>query len=164
MIRNLKDMVEHERKFLVNSIEYRESALTKTRIVQGFLNTHPDRTVRIRVRGNQGFITVKGRSDQKGISRFEWEKPITKNEALRLLELCEEGILEKIRYEIPYGQHTFEVDEFHGLNEGLVVAEVELSEEKESFEKPLWLGKEVTGQSKYYNSQLSKNPYTLWKS
>ena len=120
-------MIEIERKFLTISNEFKADATSKTRIVQGFLNTNPDRTVRIRIKGEKGFITVKGKSNLAGISRFEWEKEISIQEAEVLLELCEKGILEKTRFEIPSGNHIFEVDEFQGLNSGLTVAEVELS-------------------------------------
>ncbi|WP_291865458.1 CYTH domain-containing protein [Maribacter sp.] len=155
-------MVEIERKFLVQSDNYKKEASSKKRIVQGFLNTDPERTVRVRIKGEQGFFTVKGKSNEEGTTRFEWEKEIPVEEAQELLQLCEKGVLEKIRYEVPLGGHVFEVDEFFGENKGLVVAEVELSSENESYEKPEWLGAEVTGQVKYYNSQLSKYPYKEW--
>ncbi|MEP3208835.1 MAG: CYTH domain-containing protein [Maribacter sp.] len=155
-------MVEIERKFLVLSDAFKKEATSITKIVQGFLNTHPERTVRIRVKGDLGFLTVKGKSNLSGTTRFEWEKQIDVLDAESLLDLCEEAVLEKMRYEIPVGKHTFEVDEFHGVNKGLCVAEIELSSEKETFLKPDWLGKEVTGNIKYYNSQLSKQPYKNW--
>ena len=155
-------MVEIERKFLVKGDTYRKEASSKTRIVQGFLNTHPNRTVRIRVKGDLGFITVKGISNGSGTSRFEWEKEIDLNEAEALLQLCEETVIEKNRYEIPLGNYIFEVDEFLGANEGLVVAEIELQDENAVFERPEWLGEEVTGDLKYYNSILSKQPYKSW--
>lgn len=156
-------MIEIERKFLVTSAIFKKEAISKTRIVQGFLNTDPDRTVRIRLKGEEGFITIKGRSNKTGTSRFEWEKEISSEEAEALLKLCEEGTLEKTRYEIPYGKHVFEVDEFYGPNTGLIVAEVELDSENEVFTKPKWLGREVTGETKYYNSQLSKMPFSEWR-
>lgn len=155
-------MIEIERKFLVKSAAYKSAASLKTHIVQGFLNTDAERTVRIRIKGNQGYITVKGKSNASGTSRFEWEKEIPVNEAEALLPLCEQGIMEKYRYEIPLGNHKFEVDEFYGDNAGLTIAEVELNSENETFEKPDWLGKEVTGEVKYYNSQLSKKPFKFW--
>lgn len=155
-------MLEIERKFLVNSEEFKKEALLIERIVQGFLNTDPKRTVRVRIKGNSGYITVKGESNLDGTTRFEWEKEIAINEAEELLNLCEKGILEKIRYSIPYKGHTFEVDEFLGESKGLLVAEVELQSEDEKIEKPNWLGLEVTGEVKYYNSQLSKQPYKQW--
>lgn len=155
-------MIEIERKFLVNSTLYKQEAFKSTRIIQGFLNTNPERTVRIRLKGENGFITVKGKSTTNGLSRFEWEKEISKQEAEALLKLCELGIIDKMRFEINVGNHTFEVDEFYGDNDGLVVAEVELSAENEVFKKPIWLGEEVTGITKYYNSQLNKYPFKTW--
>ncbi|WP_298478647.1 CYTH domain-containing protein [uncultured Maribacter sp.] len=155
-------MVEIERKFLVNSDSYKKEAKIKTRIVQGFLNTHPERTVRIRIKGEQGFITVKGKGNDTGVSRYEWEKEITILEAEELLKIAEPGSIDKFRYEVLVGNHVFEVDEFFGDNKGLVIAEVELSSEEETFEKPKWLGKEVSGITKYYNSQLSKCPFKEW--
>ncbi|WP_203257493.1 CYTH domain-containing protein [Hyunsoonleella ulvae] len=157
-------MIEIERKFLVNSNAFKNEAKTKTRIVQGFLNTDKQRTVRVRLKGENGFLTVKGKASKDGLSRFEWEKEISKTEAEALLKLCEPTIIDKIRYEIHIDAHVFEVDEFFGENEGLVIAEVELTTENETITKPDWLGKEVTGQIKYYNSQLSKQPYKTWSS
>lgn len=156
-------MIEIERKFLVNSDEFKQEATRSYLIVQGFLNTHPDRTVRVRIKDKQGWLTVKGRSDAQGVTRFEWEREISHDEALALLKLCEEGSIEKRRYEVLVGIHFFEVDVFTGDNEGLVMAEIELTAADESFEKPDWLGKEVTGDLRYYNSQLSQNPYKTWK-
>ncbi|WP_347373542.1 CYTH domain-containing protein [Aequorivita sp. Q41] len=155
-------MQEIERKFLITSAAFKKEAHKRTRIVQGFLNTHPERTVRVRIKGEEGFITVKGKANKAGLSRFEWEKQISLLEAEELLGLCEQGSIEKTRYEIFYGAHTFEVDDFMGENKGLIIAEIELKSETESFSKPDWLGKEVTGDVKYYNSQLSKNPYRSW--
>ena len=156
-------MIEIERKFLVTSIEFKSEAFKSTRIVQGFLNIDPERTVRVRLKGEKGFLTVKGISSENGLSRFEWERAISKPDAEALLKLCEKGIIDKMRYNIKYGNHIFEVDEFFGDNEGLIIAEVELNNENEAFEKPKWLGKEVTGQVKYYNSLLSKEPFNTWK-
>jgi len=155
-------MIEIERKFLVKSDDFKNEAFKKTRITQGFLNTHKERTVRVRLKGDSGFITVKGISSNDGISRFEWEKEITRDEAQSLLKLCEPTIIDKLRYEIEVGNHTFEVDTFFGENEGLIIAEIELQFENETFETPDWLGKEVTGDIKYYNSQLSQKPYKSW--
>lgn len=155
-------MQEIERKFLVTSEAFKSEAHKRTRIVQGFLNTNPERTVRVRIQGNDGFITIKGKSNKSGLSRFEWEKQISQAEAEELLHICEPGIIEKTRYEIYSDNHTFEVDDFIGENEGLIIAEIELDSENESFSKPEWLGKEVTGNVKYYNSNLSKNPYKTW--
>lgn len=156
-------MIEIERKFLVNSNAFKKDAFKETRIIQGFLNTHKERTVRVRLKGNQGFLTVKGQSSDDGLTRFEWETEITETDAKNLLNLCESGVIDKIRYEVQLKNHIFEIDEFFGDNQGLIIAEVELNSEKETFEKPSWLGKEVTGNIKYYNSQLSKNPYCNWK-
>ncbi len=155
-------MIEIERKFLVTSNDYRLEARSKTSISQGFLSTDPERTVRIRIKGESGYITVKGKSNLEGTSRYEWEKEIPIKEAMQLLELCKETIVEKDRYEVEKGAFVFEIDEFLGANEGLILAEVELSNEKESFPTPKWLGKEVTGNIAYYNSQLSNHPFKNW--
>lgn len=155
-------MLEIERKFLVLSEEYKSDAYKKTKIVQGFLNTDKERTVRIRIKGEKAFLTIKGISNKEGTTRMEWEKEIPVSEAEILLKICESNLIEKTRYEVKSGKHIFEVDEFYGENEGLVVAEVELNSEKEDFEKPLWLGKEVTGDVRYYNSLLSKTPFRNW--
>ncbi len=155
-------MIEIERKFLVTSDVFKKEAHQKFRIIQGFLNRDPERTVRVRLKDDTGILTVKGLSSNDGLSRFEWEKDILKNDAKALLEFCEEGVIDKLRYEIKVDKHIFEVDEFFGDNEGLVIAEVELSSEDEVFTKPNWLGEEVTGDIKYYNSQLSKQPYNTW--
>ena len=155
-------MIEIERKFLVNSFEFKEEAISKSIIKQGFLNSDPERTVRVRLSNDVGLITVKGLSSDDGLVRFEWEKELSKEDAESLLKLCEEGIIEKARYEIKAGNHIIEVDEFYGDNEGLIVAEIELKSENEVFEKPHWIAEEVTGDIKYYNSQLSKQPYKEW--
>lgn len=155
-------MIEIERKFLVTSQQFKTEAIRKTHIKQGFLNTDKARTVRVRLKGDSGFITVKGPSTDGGLSRFEWEKEISKADAEALLQVCETGMIDKIRYEIEVGNHLFEVDEFFGDNTGLIVAEVELSHPTEIFKKPTWLGEEVTGDAKYYNSQLSKKPFSTW--
>ncbi|AUC74559.1 CYTH domain-containing protein [Olleya sp. Bg11-27] len=155
-------MIEIERKFLVKSDGFKAEAFKQTRIIQGFLSTDKKRTVRVRIKGEDGYLTIKGESSKNGLSRFEWEKKIPKQEAEQLLELCKKGVIDKIRYEVKVDNHTFEIDEFFGENEGLVVAEVELNSETEDYTKPNWLGTEVTGITKYYNSQLSEHPYTLW--
>jgi len=155
-------MIEIERKFLVVSEDYKAQAYKNTRITQGFLSTDPERTVRVRVRGSQGFLTIKGKSNTSGTSRFEWEKEIALEEAVTLLKLCKKGIIDKIRYEVKNNAHVYEIDEFFGDNNGLVVAEIELNSEEEAFEKPSWLGTEVTGEVKYYNSQLSTIPFCKW--
>ena len=153
---------EIERKFLVNG-NFKPAVKKSTRIIQGYLSSVPDRTVRVRVKGEKGYLTVKGIGSESGASRFEWETEIARKDAEDLLKICEPGVIDKTRYLVDSGLHTFEVDEFYGENKGLVVAEVELSSENESFEKPEWLGKEVTGDVKYFNSMLMKNPYTKWK-
>lgn len=155
-------MIEIERKFLVVSLAFKKAATSKQRIVQGFLNTHPERTVRVRIMGDLGYLTIKGKSNQAGTTRFEWEKKLEVPEAEALLKICEEGVIDKVRYYVPFGQHLFEIDEFCGDNEGLIVAEIELLSEQEDFEKPSWLGEEVTGKTKYYNSRLSKEPFNTW--
>ena len=155
-------MIEIERKFLVKTNSFKTEAYNQYHIKQGFLNSKPERTVRVRLKKNKGVLTVKGKSTTDGLSRFEWEKDISKIDAEALLQLCEKGIIDKIRYEIKAGNHTFEVDEFFGDNEGLIVAEIELNFETETFDKPDWLGDEVTGDIKYYNSNLSNIPYKNW--
>lgn len=153
---------EIERKFLVIGDAYRSEAQKEAYIIQGFLSSVPERTVRIRKVDDLGWITVKGIGNASGTTRFEWEKEILGTEAKDLLELCEPGKIEKIRYFVKRGIHTFEVDEFKGSNQGLVVAEIELDDETEAFERPTWLGEEVTGQTKYYNACLSKMPFSKW--
>ena len=153
---------EIEKKFLVTSDEFKKQASKETRITQGYISSVPERTVRVRIKGKSGFITIKGIGNDSGASRFEWEKEIPVSEVEDLLKICEPGVIDKTRYEVKLGNHTFEVDEFYGENQGLVVAEVELENETDHFEKPSWLGVEVTGDVKYYNSMLMKNPYTKW--
>lgn len=160
--RKNKVNIEIERKFLVSSNTYKKEAIKKTYIKQGFLNSDKERVVRIRITDNEGFITIKGKSNKNGTTRFEWEKQIDFTDANSLLNLCEEGIIEKYRYLVKVKNHIFEVDEFLGDNQGLSIAEIELSSEDEQFKKPLWLGKEVTGINKYYNSNISKNPFKDW--
>ena len=152
---------EIERKFLVAG-DFRGEVTGESRIMQGFLSSVPGRTVRVRVRGDKGFLTVKGPAH--GLTRFEWEKEISAVEAELLLRLCEPGLIDKTRCLVPAADgHTWEVDVFHGDNEGLVVAEIELGAEDEPFERPAWLGAEVTGDRRYYNSCLIKHPYKDWK-
>jgi len=155
-------LIEIERKFLVLSDQFKSEAFKKTRIVQAFLNSDKSRTVRVRLKGDQGFLTIKGETSEDGVSRFEWEKEISKADAEALLKLCEAGMIDKVRYEVQSGAHLFEVDEFFGENEGLIVAEVELNDVDEMFIKPTWLGTEVTGQLKYFNSQLVQHPFKNW--
>lgn len=155
-------MIEIERKFLVISEDFKKEAFAQNRIVQGYLSSVPDRTVRVRIKGDKGFLTIKGASNVSGRSRFEWEKEIPLEDAQQLLQLCEKGVIDKIRFEVKVGNHMFEVDTFYGDNQGLIIAEIELSSENENFEKPKWLGKEVTNDNRYYNSNLSKNPFINW--
>lgn len=155
-------MVEIERKFLVISEDFKTKASHKHQIAQGYLNSNPERTVRIRIKGESGFLTIKGKGNETGMSRLEWEMEIPVDEAKMLLNLCESGVISKMRYEVKFGNHVYEVDEFFGENEGLVLAEIELKSEDEAFEKPDWLGEEVTNNEKYYNSYLSKNPFKNW--
>lgn len=152
---------ETERKFLVSG-EFRHLAHKQTRITQGYLCSVPERTVRVRTKGEKGFITIKGIGNASGTSRYEWEKEIPVEEVTELLKICEPGVIDKTRYQVKAGPHVYEVDEFYGENQGLIVAEVELSNENEHFEKPEWLGVEVTGDVKYYNSMLMKHPFTKW--
>lgn len=154
---------EIEKKFLVKG-DFKSEVTKETRITQGYLSSVPERTVRVRVKGTKGFITIKGISNASGASRFEWEKEIPVEEVQSLLELAEPGFIDKTRYLVPNtdGKHTWEVDEFYGDNEGLTVAEIELTDENEPFDKPAWLGEEVTGDPKYFNSMLMKNPYKNW--
>ena len=152
---------EIERKFLVSG-EFRQDSPESYRIIQGYICSDQDRTVRVRVRGDKGFLTIKGRSSADGLSRYEWEKEIPVDEALMLLKLCGGGVIDKVRHLVPYEGHVFEVDVFHGMNEGLVVAEVELKSEDEEFSRPQWLGEEVTSDVRYRNSMLLKHPFTKW--
>lgn len=156
-------MQEIERKFLVQNDSFKNLAAAKKEIAQGYLNTNPERTVRVRISNDKAFLTIKGKGNESGMTRFEWEKEIPLEEGKALLLLCEKGVIEKIRFEISAGKHLFEVDEFYGENEGLIVAEIELSDENEAFEKPDWLGIEVTNDERYYNAYLSKNPFSEWK-
>lgn len=153
---------EIERKFLVKG-EFKDQAFKATRITQGYLSSVPERTVRVRVKGEKGFITIKGIGNASGASRYEWEKEIPVDEVKELLLICEPGVIDKTRYLVKAGEYTFEVDEFYGDNEGLTVAEIELPDENAAFEHPDWLGEEVTGDPRYYNSMLMKNPFKNWK-
>ena len=155
-------MLEIERKFLVNSDAFLKQFKVKYRIIQGYLSSVPERTVRIRIKEGKGFITIKGKSNESGLTRMEWEKEIDVNEAQSLLQICERGVIDKTRYEIEFKNHIIEVDVFEGENKGLIMAEMELKTESEAFEKPDWLGKEVTGDKKYYNAYLNKNPFVNW--
>ena len=155
--------LEIERKFLVVGDSYKRMASSSSRIMQGYICSERGRTVRVRLRGGRGFLTIKGPSADGGLSRYEFEKEITPAEAGQLFALCEPGAIDKTRWLVPCGAHTFEVDEFHGDNDGLVVAEVELRSADEPFERPAWLGREVTGDRRYYNAHLVGEPYRLWR-
>ena len=153
---------EIEKKFLVAG-DFKPFAKKATRITQGYLSSVPERTVRVRVKGEKGFITIKGIGNQSGASRYEWEKEIPVAEVEELLKICEPGVIDKTRYLVDAGDHTYEVDEFYGDNEGLVMAEVELGDEHEAYVKPDFIGMEVTGDKRFYNSHLLSNPFSLWR-
>jgi len=155
--------LEIERKFLVKDERYKEHAFASSRIRQGYICSGHGRTVRVRIRDARGYLTIKGPSTNGGLSRYEFEKEITLDEAEHLMLLCEPGMIDKTRYLVKSGKHTFEVDEFYGENEGLVMAEVELGSEDESYEKPDFIGQEVTGDRRYYNSYLRAHPFALWE-
>ncbi|QXP63473.1 CYTH domain-containing protein [Polaribacter sp. R2A056_3_33] len=154
--------LEIERKFLVKNDDFKRESFAQKSIKQGYLNSDKNRTVRVRIADEKAFMTIKGKSNATGTTRFEWEKEIDKSEAESLLLLCEPSVIDKTRYLIKVGDHTFEVDEFYGDNQGLTVAEVELNSETETFTKPNWLDQEVTGDVKYYNSSISKHPFKDW--
>ena len=154
--------LEIERKFLVKDDSYKAMAYSASRIAQGYICSARGRTVRVRIRDEKGYLTIKGPSDSQGLGRYEWEKEIPIQEAQELMRLCEPGMIDKTRYLVKSGKHVFEVDEFYGENEGLTMAEVELESADESYEKPDFIGEEVTGDVRYYNSFLMKNPFTRW--
>lgn len=153
---------EIERKFLVLNDAFKKESFKKEEMIQGFLSSVPERTVRVRLVASKGFLTIKGLGNASGTTRFEWEKEISDKEARALLELCEPGIIEKTRYYYNKLGHLFEIDIFDSENKGLIVAEIELQSEDEYFVKPAWLGEEVTGDVKYYNASLVKHPYKQW--
>lgn len=153
--------LEIERKFLVSG-DYKSLASSRSHIMQGYICSGGGRTVRVRLRDSRAYLTIKGPSDTAGLSRYEFEKEITFEEGQQLFRLCEPGIIDKYRWLVPWRDHTFEVDEFLAENAGLVVAEVELSSEDEYFERPPFLSREVTGDRRYYNSHLRRNPYSIW--
>lgn len=154
--------LEIERKFLVCG-EFKNLAFSSSRICQGYICSGNGRTVRVRIRDKKGYLTIKGPSDIKGMSRYEFETEIALADAEELMKLCEPGVIDKTRYLVKAGKHVFEVDEFYGDNEGLIIAEVELASEDEAYERPDFIGQEVTGERKYYNAQLRINPYKNWK-
>ena len=152
---------EIERKFLIKG-DFMPFVTSKSYIEQGYVAKSDDLTLRIRTRDEQGFLTIKGRTNAAGMSRSEWEYEIPVEQARELLAFSR-GTIKKHRYLVPVGDHTFEIDRFYGENEGLVVAEVELQAEDEQYPHPEWLGEEVTGDRRYYNSQLLKRPYSIWE-
>lgn len=153
--------IEIERKFLVKA-NFKSQFETKNDIKQGYISTDPKKTVRVRIKNAKGYLTIKGLSSESGMSRFEWEKEITYKDAMDLLNLCDKPIIEKTRFNIPYNGYVIEVDEFYGENEGLVIAEIELNTENDKINLPEFIGKEVTNNPKYYNSYLSKHPFSKW--
>ncbi len=155
-------MVEIERKFRIRSLDFIKESYHHSAIQQGYLNSAPERTVRVRVRSDKGFLTIKGKSNSTGTTRMEWEKEIMLEEAEQLLKLCEDFAISKTRYLVKVDSHVFEIDIFHGENEGLVLGEIELNDENEAFIQPDWLGEEVTGDIRFYNSYLSQHPYSKW--
>ena len=155
--------MEIERKFLVKGSDFKQQARSSSHIQQGYLCSGKGKTIRVRSRDDKAYLTIKGPSLNGGLSRYEFEKEITLDEANHLFQLCEPGIIDKRRYLVDYEGHTFEVDEFFGDNEGLVMAEIELNAPDESFKKPDFIGTEVTGDRRYYNAHLRQNPYKLWK-
>lgn len=155
--------LEIERKFLVRKGDaYKRAAFSNSHIQQGYIPAD-GATVRVRTRDDKAFLTIKGKSVNGGMTRYEFEKEITLDEARSLLQLCKGGVVDKQRWLVKSGNHTFEVDEFFGDNAGLVMAEVELSSEDEVYEKPDFIGMEVTGDRRFYNSHLLTNPFSNWK-
>lgn len=155
---------ETERKFLVVG-EFKSQAYNATRIQQGYISSSNGRTVRVRIRGDKGFLTIKGPSGLAGLTRYEFDTEISLEDARDLMLICEPGIIDKTRYLVksPDGRHVWEIDEFYGENEGLLLAEIELANENESFQKPSFVGKEVTGDRRFYNSHMRNYPFKLWK-
>lgn len=154
--------LEIERKFLVLDDTYKHEAFSKSHIRQGYICSERGRTVRVRIRDSRAYITIKGPSLDGGLSRYEFEQEIPLADGEQLMMLCEPGIIDKVRWLVKSGEHTFEVDEFFGDNEGLVVAEVELQHADETPLMPPFIGQEVTGDRRYYNAQLRRQPYRTW--
>ncbi|MGP1447436.1 MAG: CYTH domain-containing protein [Candidatus Limimorpha sp.] len=154
---------ETERKFLVKDNRFMNETFRTYEIEQGYLCLQPEKTVRIRLRDDKAFLTIKGKPDANSLTRFEWEKEIDPEDARQLLQLCEGNTVRKTRHLVSSGIHTFEVDVFHGENEGLIVAEIELDHKNDSFDRPEWLDIEVTEDNRYHNAQLVRNPYKRWK-
>ena len=154
--------IEIERKFLVLNDSYKREALGHSHIQQGYICSNEERTVRVRIRDNRAYLTIKGPTPEGGLPCFEFEKEITLEEGKQLMRLCEPGIIDKVRWLVKSGEHTFEIDEFFGENEGLVMAEVELSSVDDEVLIPAFIGEEVTGDPRYFNSHLRINPYRTW--
>lgn len=155
--------LEIERKFLVKKGDaYKRAAFSHSHIQQGYIPAE-GATVRVRTRDEKAYLTIKGKSVNGGMTRYEFEKEITMDEAQHLLQLCQGGVIDKCRYLVKSGNHVFEVDEFYGDNAGLVMAEVELSSETEAYEKPDFIGLEMTGDERFYNSHLLDNPFSKWR-
>ena len=152
--------LEIERKFLINDDSWRTGVTESIDIRQGYLNSDKERTVRVRIAGEKGFLTIKGKSEN--LTRKEFEYDIPRDEALELLALCKKPIIEKVRHLYPADGLTWEIDVFRGENEGLVVAEVELSDPDQEVGLPLWIGKEVSGDPKYFNAALISQPFSTW--
>lgn len=155
--------IEIERKFLVKDESFKSMATESHRLTQGYICKESGRTVRVRLWDDKGYLTIKGAGSASGMSRYEWEKEISAEDARDLFMLCQSGIIDKTRYIVPVDGKTFEVDEFYGENAGLVMAEIELESEDSPFTRPSWLGDEVTGDRRYYNSMLSIHPFSEWK-
>ena len=162
LIKNFRAGEQESERKLQETGNVKSQSYAQMHVVQGYICSERGRTVRIRIRDDKGYITIKGISTTDGLSRYEWEKEIALADAQELIKLCERGVIDKVRYLVRSGQHVFEVDEFAGENAGLVMAEVELSSPDEAYVKPDFIGEEVTGDIRYYNSQLMKKPYSTW--
>ena len=154
--------IEIERKFLVLNDSYKREALGHSHIQQGYICSNERRAVRVRIRDNRAYLTIKGPTPEGGLPCFEFEKEITLEEGKQLMRLCEPGIIDKVRWLVKSGEHTFEIDEFFGENKGLVMAEVELSSVDDEVLIPAFIGEEVTGDPRFFNSHLRINPYRTW--
>lgn len=154
---------EIERKFLVYGYDYKTQAVSHSHIQQGYILSSHGRTVRVRIRDGKAYLTIKGPAQEGHFGRYEFETEVSAEDGKELMKLCEPGIIDKTRYLVPCGKHTFEVDEFYGDNAGLVMAEVELSDENEPFEKPDFIGMEVTGDKRFYNGHMRKMPFIVWR-
>ncbi|MDR1676708.1 MAG: CYTH domain-containing protein [Tannerella sp.] len=154
--------METERKFLVRDDSFIDKAFKKKHIRQGFLCADRERTVRIRITDSESFLTVKSASNERGWSRYEFETPVSSEDAEELMKLCLPGIIDKVRHYVEYKGYIWEIDIFHGENEGLTVAEIELESEEDTFELPAWIEREVSSDARYCNAVLSKHPYSKW--